>query len=97
MLMQNCQFIIPDTCGIKKECTAPNIHRKCFVLRTSTEWQEAVDAGFAELVGVEPKDVLDTITEWWVNGANVPNRKSQFGDGNATIKIVEILKKAGYC
>jgi UDP-N-acetylglucosamine 2-epimerase (non-hydrolysing) len=97
MLMQNCQFIIPDTCGIKKECTVPNIHRKSFVLRTSTERQEAVDAGFAEQVGVAPKNVLDTITEWWVNGANVPNRKSQFGNGTSAEKTVETLQNAGYC
>jgi UDP-N-acetylglucosamine 2-epimerase (non-hydrolysing) len=83
--------------GIQEECTAPNIHRKYFVLRTSTERQEAVDAGFAELVGVEPKEVLDTITEWWVNGSIVPNRKSPFGNGTAAEKSVEIPQNAGYC
>jgi UDP-N-acetylglucosamine 2-epimerase len=67
------------------------------VLRTSTERQAAVDPGFAELVGVEPKDVLDTIKERWVNGANVPNRKSPFGDGTAAEKTIELLMKARYC
>jgi len=83
--------------GIQEEATAPNIRKKCFVLRTSTERQEAVDAGFAELVGVRPKKVVKRIWDWIENDWSVPTRKSPFGDGNAAIKIVEILKKAGYC
>jgi UDP-N-acetylglucosamine 2-epimerase len=49
------------------------------------------------MVGVDPKKVLGAVGKWWTKGARVPNRKSLFGDGNATIKIVEILQKAGYC
>jgi UDP-N-acetylglucosamine 2-epimerase (non-hydrolysing) len=83
--------------GIQEDATAPNIHRKCFVLDTSTERQEAVDAGFAELVGVNPKKVMKRIWDWIENDWSVPNRKSPFGDGNAAEKTVEILQDAGYC
>jgi len=77
--------------------SAPNIRKKCFVLRTSTERQEAVDAGFAELVGVNPKKVVSRIWDWIENDWSVPARKSPFGDGTTAKKSVEILKKAGYC
>ena len=77
--------------------SAPNERRTCFVLRTSTVRQEAVDAGFAELVGVNPKRVVKRISQWIEHGASVPAKKSPFGDGNAAKKSVEILKKAGYC
>ena len=97
VLMKNCDFIMTDSGGIQEECTAPNIHRKCFVLRTSTERQESVDAGFAEMVGVEPGRVLWRILTWWHDGAKVPKRKSPFGAGNSAEKTVEILQKAGFC
>jgi UDP-N-acetylglucosamine 2-epimerase (non-hydrolysing) len=97
VLMRNCGFIMTDSGGIQEEATAPNIHRKCFVLRTSTERQEAVDAGFAEMVGVDPKKVLSAVSKWWTNGARVPNKKSPFGDGTAAKRTMKILQNAGYC
>ncbi len=97
LLMKNSAYIMTDSGGIQEECTTPNIHKKCFVLRTSTERQEAVEAGFAEMVGVEPDRVLEGINAWWEHGAWVPDVKSPFGDGNAAERTVEILRDAGYC
>ena len=97
VLMANCGFILTDSGGIQEEATAPNIRRKCFVLRTSTERQEAVDTGFAELVGVNPKKVVKRIWDWIENDWSVPNKKSPFGDGTSAEKTVEILQNAGYC
>jgi UDP-N-acetylglucosamine 2-epimerase (non-hydrolysing) len=88
---------LTDSGGIQEEATAPNIRRKTFVLRTSTERQEAVDAGFAELVGVKAKNVLAAVERWWKDGARVPNRKSPFGDGKAAQRSVKRMKDAGYC
>jgi len=56
-----------------------------------------VDAGFAEMVGVEPGRILWRILNWWHDGAKVPKRKSPFGDGTSAEKTVEILQGAGYC
>jgi UDP-N-acetylglucosamine 2-epimerase (non-hydrolysing) len=64
------------------------------VLRTSTERQEAVEAGFAELVGVEPGRIMFSILNWWHEGAKEPNVKSPFGDGKAAERSVDILRKA---
>jgi len=97
ILVKNSAFILTDSGGIQEECTSPNIRRKCFVLRTSTERQEAVEAGFAELVGVRPDGVLKAVRKWWEKGAKVPARKSPFGDGKAAERSVLLLQKAGYC
>jgi hypothetical protein len=63
----------------------------------STERQEAVDAGFAELVGTDRKKVVKRVWDWIEHDWSVPNRKSPFGDGTAAEKTVEILQKDGYC
>jgi len=97
VLMRNSGFLLSDSGGIQEEVTAPNIRRKCFVLRTSTERQEAVRAGFAEMAGVEPGFALNAIGEWWEKGARVPAKKSPFGDGRTAPRIVRILKEKGYC
>ena len=96
ILMSKCAFLMTDSGGIQEEATAPNIRKKCFVLRKSTERQEAVDAGFAELVGVNPKRVKGAVQKWWAAGARVSDKKSPFGDGKASQRIVKILGKAGY-
>ena len=88
---------LTDFIGIQEESTSPNIRRKCFVLRTSTERQEAVSAGFAELVGVKPKNVLTAVDKWWKAGAKVPSKKSPFGPGNAAERSVARMKREGYC
>jgi len=97
VLMKNCSFILTDSGGIQEECTSPNIRRKCFVLRKSTERQEAVEANFAELVGVRPDGILKAVRNWWEKGARVPKGKSPFGDGKAAEKSVKLLQKARYC
>jgi len=95
--MRNSGSILTDSGGIQEEATAPNIRRKTFMLRTSTERQDAVDTGFAELVEVKPKKVLAAVKEWWDAGVKVPNRKSPFGDGKAAQRSVKRMKDVGYC
>jgi UDP-N-acetylglucosamine 2-epimerase (non-hydrolysing) len=97
VLMRESGFILTDSGGVQEEATAPNIRRKCFVLRKSTERQEAVEAGFAELAGVRSNKVLEAVEKWWKAGARVPNKKSPFGDGKAAERSVEKIKDAGYC
>jgi len=77
--------------------SSQNIQNKSLILRLSTERQEAVDAGFAELVGVKPARILAAVNNWWSNGARVPIRKSPFGDGKAAERSISRLEEAGYC
>jgi len=62
------------------------------VLRLSTERSEAVEAGFAKVVGVKKNEILEEI-ECTLNKKEELPLFSPFGDGAAGKKIVEILIK----
>ncbi|MGM0510192.1 MAG: non-hydrolyzing UDP-N-acetylglucosamine 2-epimerase [Thermoplasmatota archaeon] len=89
LLMKKCEYIMTDSGGIQEEATAPNIKKKVFVLRESTERPEAVDEGYAEIVGTDPDKILDALNDFdkndWVPG------ECPYGDGHAGKKIVDII------
>jgi len=90
VLMKHCEMIITDSGGIQEESTSPLIRKPVLVTRLSTERPEAVKAGFAEVVGVEKRDILEAIERTLKFGKNLPNI-SPYGTGYAADKIVEIL------
>jgi UDP-N-acetylglucosamine 2-epimerase (non-hydrolysing) len=92
VLMKKCRLIITDSGGIQEEATAPNIRKQVLVIRLSTERQEAVEAGFAKVVGNDAKTILAAIKEALEKQANLPTT-SPFGDGTAAYKTVQIIKK----
>ena len=93
VLMKNCKLIITDSGGIQEEATAPSIRKRVLVIRLSTERQEAVEAGFAKIVGTDSCAILEALKETAKEDAVLP-AKSPFGDGKAAQKIVEIIKKS---
>jgi len=62
------------------------------VIRLSTERPEAVEAGFAKVVGTKKREILASIETALTRRKELPG-KSPFGDGNAAEKIVEIIWK----
>jgi len=92
VLMKKCELIITDSGGIQEEATAPPIRKPVLVIRLSTERPEAVEAGFAKLVGVEKHAILNAVQATLDRQAELPI-KSPYGDGNAAEKIVSILRK----
>ncbi|MFW6176455.1 MAG: non-hydrolyzing UDP-N-acetylglucosamine 2-epimerase [Thermoplasmatota archaeon] len=90
LLMKDSKYILTDSGGIQEEASAPNIQKKVFVLRKSTERPEAVDAGFAELVGTDSDKILSCIDDFDMEGWN-PG-KSPYGDGTTAEQIVEIIQ-----
>ena len=92
VLMKNCSLVITDSGGIQEEATAPGIKKRVLVIRLSTERQEAVEAGFAKVVGIDKINILTAINEALNKEEKMPSA-SPFGDGTAAIKIVEIIKK----
>ena len=92
LLMKNCEMIVTDSGGIQEEATAPCMRKPVLVIRLSTERPEAVEAGFAEVVGVEKTKLLDTIQRTLDEKKELPE-KSPFGDGNAAGKIVSIIEE----
>jgi UDP-N-acetylglucosamine 2-epimerase (non-hydrolysing) len=91
-LMKHCELIITDSGGIQEEATAPSLRKPVLVTRLSTERPEAVEAGFAEVVGVEKRCILKGIEQELKKKGVLP-QKSPYGDGKAAEKIVGILKE----
>jgi UDP-N-acetylglucosamine 2-epimerase (non-hydrolysing) len=92
ILMRKSELIITDSGGIQEEATAPGIRKPVLVIRLSTERPEAVETGFATIVGTEKHEILAAIETALARRKELP-RKSPFGDGNAAEKIVEIIRK----
>jgi UDP-N-acetylglucosamine 2-epimerase (non-hydrolysing) len=95
ILMKNCEMILTDSGGIQEEATAPQIRKPVLVLRLSTERPEAVEAGFAKVIGVEKEKILKAM-EIALNPKKKLPQSSPYGDGLAGKKIVEILTKEIY-
>ncbi len=90
LLMKNSMYIMTDSGGIQEEATAPNIRKKVFVLRESTERPEAVDNDFAELVGTDSKRIMSAV-EKHEKEENWEPSSCPYGDGEAGKKIVDII------
>jgi UDP-N-acetylglucosamine 2-epimerase (non-hydrolysing) len=90
VLMRKGELIITDSGGIQEEATAPSIRKPVLVIRLSTERPEAVEAGFAKVVGTEKHEILAAIDTALTRRKELPG-KSPFGDGDAAEKIVKII------
>jgi UDP-N-acetylglucosamine 2-epimerase (non-hydrolysing) len=91
VLMRKSELIITDSGGIQEEATAPCIRKPVLVIRLSTERPEAVEAGFANVVGTKKCEILAAIGTALAKRKELPN-KSPFGDGNAAEKIIEAIQ-----
>jgi UDP-N-acetylglucosamine 2-epimerase (non-hydrolysing) len=92
VLMKRCELILTDSGGIQEEATAPNIRKPVLVMRLSTERPEAVESGFAKVVGTDKTKALAAINEASAEHGKLP-RESPYGNGDAAEKIVSIIKK----
>ena len=92
MLMRQCSIIITDSGGIQEEATAPQIRKRVLVIRLSTERQEAVEAGFATVVGTDSKKILQALNNAVEEKELLPY-SSPFGDGHAAERIVNLIKR----
>jgi len=92
VLMKQCEMIVTDSGGIQEEATAPCIRKPVLVIRLSTERPEAVKAGFAEVIGLEKREILNAIIRNMGKAKKLPTT-SPYGDGNAAEKIVKILRE----
>jgi len=88
-LMKKCLFIVTDSGGIQEEATAPQIRKKTFVIRKTTDRPEAVESGFSELIGTEPNKIKSALKRGF--NSKIPHKKSPFGDGNSTEKILKVI------
>lgn len=92
VLMKQCKMLVTDSGGIQEEATAPCIRKPVLVIRLSTERPEAVDAGFARVVGVKKSEILEAMKMTLEHPKKLP-QKSPYGNGDSAEKIVEIIKE----
>lgn len=92
LLMRECKLIITDSGGIQEEATAMPLRKPVLVTRLSTERPEAVESGFAKVVGVKKKGILENI-RLALMGKFSFSQFSPYGNGDAAIKIADILVK----
>jgi UDP-N-acetylglucosamine 2-epimerase (non-hydrolysing) len=84
-LMAHAEQILTDSGGIQKEAYMLGV--PCITLRENTEWVETVEAGWNVLVGAERELITDAIHSF----SPASRRKNLFGDGDACVRIGEIL------
>jgi UDP-N-acetylglucosamine 2-epimerase (non-hydrolysing) len=90
VLMKRCRFILTDSGGIQEEATSPSIRKRVLVFRRSTERPEAVDSGYATVVGTAPEAVALAIAEE-AKVHSTPETPSPYGDGHAGRNIARIV------
>lgn len=93
-LMNRSKIIITDSGGVQEE--APSLGKPVLVMRETTERPEAAEAGTVILVGTdtnkivsEAQALLDDKTKF----DKMSRLHNPYGDGNASEKIVEFIKK----
>jgi len=89
LLMKKSELIMTDSGGIQEEATAPNIRKKVFVLRDSTERPEAVDAGYCTVVGTDSDDIIDSVKNF--QKEDWKPKECPYGDGKAAERIVDVI------
>ena len=79
-----------DSGGVQEECCALGKH--VLVLRDVTERSEAVESGFAKLVGCDKDCIVAAALAKLKNGLGAYlNGENPFGDGRAAERIVATL------
>jgi len=85
-LEANAKKIVTDSGGVQKEAYFMKV--PCVTIREQTEWVETLEGEANILTGTDTEKILAAVQKE-VN----PQYKEVFGDGHASEKIVEIIKK----
>lgn len=93
-LMKKAHIILTDSGGVQEE--APSLGKPVLVLRDTTERPEAVEYGTVKLVGTDKNKIVSEVTELLTNKESYKKMSESinpYGDGKASVRIVEVLKK----
>lgn len=88
---------LTDSGGIQEECPSQGV--PVLVMRDTTERQEGIDAGTLKLVGTNEENIYKTFKllledkEEYINMSRACN---PYGDGNASVRIADILERNEY-
>jgi UDP-N-acetylglucosamine 2-epimerase (non-hydrolysing) len=96
-LMSISEILLTDSGGIQEE--APGLGKPVLVMRNTTERPEAVEAGTVELVGTDTDKIINSVSELLTNNnrySSMANAINPYGDGLASKRIAEFLKKHSF-
>jgi len=86
-LMVNAKKIVTDSGGIQKEAYLLKI--PCITIFDSTSWVETLHDGWNVLVNPLKENIIDRICKFDPRG----DQGNHFGDGRASVKIIDIINK----
>ncbi|GAA0627740.1 UDP-N-acetylglucosamine 2-epimerase (non-hydrolyzing) [Kutzneria viridogrisea] len=89
--LRRSALVITDSGGIQEE--APSFGVPVLVVRDSTERTEAVDAGYAWLVGTDDTRIVAEADWVLSSGLRLPTGRNPFGDGQAAGRVVSALRR----
>ena len=94
-LLRYASGVLTDSGGLQKEAFWSKI--PCITLRDETEWMETVEMEVNTIVGADSDRIARTIEHVCERNTEIRSkfRKNPFGDGEASRRIVEILKTRG--
>ena len=91
--LTGAKLVITDSGGVQEE--APSLGKHVVVLRNETERNEAIDDGFAKIVGTDQQQIVtvtgEIIGKLKIGEFNLASKA--FGDGNASSRIIKELKR----
>lgn len=86
-------LVMTDSGGLQEE--APTYGVPLLVLREDTERPEAVESGYAQLVGTNEEHIVECVNKLWQAGDFAPRvMVNPFGDGQSCARIVSIMADA---
>ena len=88
------ELVLTDSGGIQEE--APSLGKPVLVMRDTTERPEGVEAGTLKLVGTDERVIYDTCRTLLTDQSayeEMSKAVNPFGDGHASERIVEVLRK----
>jgi UDP-N-acetylglucosamine 2-epimerase (non-hydrolysing) len=91
-IMDKSYLIITDSGGVQEE--APSLGKPVLVIRETTERPEALDAGTVRLVGAKASRLVTESIRLLDDSKayeSMARAHNPFGDGNAGVKIIEVL------
>ncbi|MGX7025481.1 non-hydrolyzing UDP-N-acetylglucosamine 2-epimerase [Vagococcus hydrophili] len=92
--MSECYFIMSDSGGVQEE--APSLGKPVLVLREVTERPEGLETGILKLVGTCEKTILNAVEKLMMDSEyyqSLTKQNNPYGDGYASIKIVNLLNE----
>lgn len=91
-LLSRSWLVISDSGGVQEE--VPTLGKALLILRENTERSEAIDAGFARLVGGCPGKLAEQLemiaaNDDWITA--VKKSRNPFGDGHSAKAVVDVM------